>query len=332
MKQSKLLEQVHQKQALQLEWHISLDDVIGKVCEEVMEVIEAVNIWDQEELDGEVRDSIANILCSSEKVGVDITTLTNERINPSLVDTCILLGDWHQKVQGLRGRYIRHKFDQQDLQQATENLIKSILWYDSSAQTLESIMKSSIQKLSSGIHLYKPNINIKDFIVEYPDFPKPWILFRDISPLLQNLEAFRYVCFELAKNCTNADKIVGFDARGFLFGIEVAQILSKPFVMLRKKWKLPGEVENISYGLEYGKDSIELQKWSIQKGEKIALIDDLLATGGTALAWAKLVEGLWWEIDSVNFVISLDEEFLINQEARQALKKYPLYRVVSYKQ
>ncbi len=173
-------------------------------------------------------------------------------------------------------------------------------------------------------------MNIWDYIAEYPDFPKPGINFKDISPILAHPEALQYVCLEMAESCRGADKIVALDARGFIFAPMVSKILWIPWIMARKPGKLPGETVSISYNLEYGSNTIEVQKSAIEQWEKIAIIDDLLATGGTAMATVKLVEELGWEIHNCAFVIWLDEEFLLGQESRKSLSKYPCSILVSY--
>jgi adenine phosphoribosyltransferase len=139
-------------------------------------------------------------------------------------------------------------------------------------------VKVSTEKFRSRVTEYLPDIRLEDHIASYPDFPKPGILFRDISPLLAYPEALRYASFEMAKAAKDADVIAGLDARGFIFATRVAEILDKPFVMVRKKGKLPGETVGTDYSLEYGNNSIEIQKDAIKPGAKVALIDDLLAT------------------------------------------------------
>ncbi len=174
-------------------------------------------------------------------------------------------------------------------------------------------------------------MNIKDYIAEYPDFPKTGINFKDISPLIADSDAMKYVCHEMAEKCRGADKIVALDARGFIFAPLIAEILQIPWIMCRKKWKLPGKVVGISYGLEYGEDTIEMQKEAIADWEKIAIVDDLLATGWTATAAANLVEKLWAEVYNCAFIIGLDEEFLLRLESRKSLWKYKCSSIVSYK-
>ena len=135
---------------------------------------------------------------------------------------------------------------------------------------------------------------------------------------------------ELANKCRDSDVIVWLDSRGFLFGTMVAEYLGKPFVMVRKKWKLPWKVFSQDYWLEYGKDVVELQEWSIRKGEKVSLIDDLLATGWTIKAGIDLVEKSWWEVNNVSFVISLDDSGLSRLDSRKELDKYNWNSIVSY--
>lgn len=148
---------------------------------------------------------------------------------------------------------------------------------------------------------------LKKFIRDVPDFPKEWILFKDITPLLENQDAFAEtvdIMAELVKDC---DKIVGLDARWFLFAAAIAYKLKKPLVIVRKKWKLPYKTKDINYSLEYGEASFSIHVDSVKENEKIAIIDDLLATGGTMKAAVDLVESLGWKIHSLNFLIELKE-------------------------
>ena len=167
-------------------------------------------------------------------------------------------------------------------------------------------------------------MNLKNYIAEIMHFPQEWISFKDISPILQNPEALEYVVEKLSENLENVDKILGLDARGFIFGSLVAYRLKKPFVMLRKKWKLPWECEQISYDLEYGSNTFEIQKNAIKKWDKVAIVDDLLATWWSAKAACDLVEKLGWEVDSLSFVIEL--EFLNWKEKFSDKKVYSLVR------
>lgn len=141
-----------------------------------------------------------------------------------------------------------------------------------------------------------------------PDFPKPGIQFKDIESITENPEAFRFVIDSFAERvrALNVDKLLVLDARGFLFGAAIGYNESLPIVMARKKGKLGGETVTESYSLEYGDATVELQKTAVKAGDRVAIIDDLLATGGTASAAASLVETLNAQVVLCAFVIELD--------------------------
>ena len=150
-------------------------------------------------------------------------------------------------------------------------------------------------------------MNLKKHIRSIPDYPKKGILFRDITTLIKNSEAFKYTndkIIEIAKTI-EFDKVAAIESRGFVFASTVSYVLKKPFILLRKKNKLPAEVHSIDFELEYGKATIEVHKDSIEKNEKILVIDDLIATGGTAEAAAKLIEISGGKVASFIFVINL---------------------------
>jgi len=135
---------------------------------------------------------------------------------------------------------------------------------------------------------------LKKYISSYPDFPKPGILFRDMFSLLRNPDAFKdlkEVMIEVThRNIPDAQVIVGLESRGFLFGTILAIELGLPFVPIRKPGKLPGELNSVTYELEYGSDTFEIQKESIEPGQKVLILDDLLATGGSLKAACQLIE------------------------------------------
>ena len=151
--------------------------------------------------------------------------------------------------------------------------------------------------------------SIKSKIRTIPNFPKEGIMFRDITTLLQDAQGFRKVIDELVQRYTGAeiDVIVGLEARGFILGGALAHQLGKGFVPIRKAGKLPGKVESHEYTLEYGTDKIEMHIDSISKGDKVLVVDDLLATGGTALAAAALIEKLGGDIVEMAFIVDLPE-------------------------
>ena len=150
-------------------------------------------------------------------------------------------------------------------------------------------------------------MNLKDFIRSIPDYPKKGILFRDITTLIKDEKAFAETINQIVKKSKNFnfDKIAAIESRGFVFASAVSYILKKPFIMLRKKNKLPAEVHSVDFELEYGKATIEVHKDSIQKNDKVLIIDDLIATGGTAEAAAKLVEISKGNVSGFVFVINL---------------------------
>lgn len=169
------------------------------------------------------------------------------------------------------------------------------------------------------------SVVIKDYIVDIPDFPKPWIIFKDISPLLLHPEVFSSVVDTLAEKIGDTDVIVGLDARGFIFWSTVAYKLQKPFVMIRKKWKLPGKVMEDSYDLEYGDNIQVLQQGVIHPGQKVAIVDDVLATGGTMRSACHLIETSWGIVQWCYFLMILD--FL---DGQKKLEQYPISWLVHY--
>ena len=150
-------------------------------------------------------------------------------------------------------------------------------------------------------------MDLKKYIRSIKDYPKRGILFRDITTLIKDPKAFKFAndkIIEIAKK-VNFDKIAAIESRGFVFASTVAYILNKPFILLRKKNKLPAETHSVDFKLEYGEATIEVHKDSINKGEKIIVIDDLIATGGTAEGAAKLIEVSGGEVAAFIFVINL---------------------------
>ena len=150
-------------------------------------------------------------------------------------------------------------------------------------------------------------IDLREYIRDVPDFPKPGILFRDVTPLLQSANAFRAAVDAIAEPFKNdgVDFVVGIDARGFVIGAPVALALDAGFVMVRKKGKLPGETLKASYDLEYGTDHVEMHADSFGKGAKVLIVDDLIATGGTCAATLALVRETGAEIVGCSFLIEL---------------------------
>jgi adenine phosphoribosyltransferase len=168
-------------------------------------------------------------------------------------------------------------------------------------------------------------MNLKDYIDEINDFPKPWISFKDMSPILADHKALDFVLNSFELCIWNPTKIVWLDARWFIFWSLLAYKLKIPFVMLRKSWKLPWNCESISYDLEYGSNTFELQKQSIKQWDKVSIVDDLLATWWSVLAAVSLIEKLGWKVESINNVIEL--EFLW---ARDKMSDYKVNSLIKY--
>jgi adenine phosphoribosyltransferase len=160
-----------------------------------------------------------------------------------------------------------------------------------------------------------------------PDFPKPGILFRDVTTLIQDKNAFKKSVDLLAKKYKGKkiDKIVGVEARGFIFGAALAHKIGAGFVPVRKKGKLPYKTISTTYELEYGTDTLEIHKDAILSGEKVLIIDDLLATGGTVKAVVDLVKQLQGKIMGIGFIIEL-----VDLHGKDKLKQYPLYSLVKF--
>ena len=150
-------------------------------------------------------------------------------------------------------------------------------------------------------------MNLKDFIRSIPDYPKKGILFRDITTLIKDEKAFAETINKIVEKSKRFqfDKVAAIESRGFVFASAVSYILKKPFIMLRKKNKLPAEVHSVDFELEYGKATIEIHKDSINENDAVLVIDDLIATGGTAEAAAKLIEISKGNVAAFIFVINL---------------------------
>lgn len=170
-------------------------------------------------------------------------------------------------------------------------------------------------------------MDYKKFIADVPGFPKEGILFRDITPLMANGEVFRSACEELkkfAEDC-QATIIAGPESRGFIFGCPIAKDLGIGFIPIRKPNKLPRETVSVSYSLEYGQNTLCMHKDAIKKGDKVLIIDDLLATGGTMKAAIDLVEKLGGEVVGLGFLIEL-----LDLNGRKLLENYNIKTLIQY--
>ncbi len=168
---------------------------------------------------------------------------------------------------------------------------------------------------------------IEEYVRSIPDFPEPGIIFRDITSVLQDADGLQLAIDSMIKllDGVDYDVIAGTESRGFIFGVPIAYEMHKPFVPVRKKGKLPCETISQSYDLEYGQATIEMHKDSIKPGQKVVLVDDLIATGGTIEAAIKLVEQLGGEVVKVIFLMEL-----AGLKGRERLKGYDVASVITY--
>lgn len=187
--------------------------------------------------------------------------------------------------------------------------------------------KKKRNSLSTKPYFRRVNMNLKDKIRVIEDFPKPGISFKDITTLLQDPEAFKETIDTLCDYVKdkNIDVVVGPEARGFLLGTPIAYKLGVGFVPVRKPGKLPGDTLRYEYKLEYGNDALEIHKDGIKKGQRVLIVDDLLATGGTISSATKLIEQLGGEVVSVAFIVELT-----GLRGRDLLKGYDVNSVVQY--
>ena len=169
--------------------------------------------------------------------------------------------------------------------------------------------------------------SLKAQVRSIPDFPKQGILFRDITPLLKNAKSLREIIARLARSLkgTKVSAVVGIESRGFIFGTALATKLGVGFIPIRKKGKLPWKTKQIDCKLEYGQEILEIHQDAVGRGEKVIIVDDLLATGGTAAAAAKLVESIGGKVAKIAFVIELG--FL---KGREKLKNRDVYSLIQY--
>ena len=168
---------------------------------------------------------------------------------------------------------------------------------------------------------------IEEYVRSIPDFPEPGIIFRDVTSVLQDADGLQLAIDSMIKllDGVDFDVVAGTESRGFIFGVPIAYEMHKPFVPVRKKGKLPCETISQSYDLEYGQATIEMHKDSIKPGQKVVLVDDLIATGGTIEAAIKLVEQLGGEVVKVIFLMEL-----AGLKGRERLKGYDVASVITY--
>ncbi len=168
---------------------------------------------------------------------------------------------------------------------------------------------------------------IEDYVISIPDFPEPGIIFRDVTSVLQDADGLRLAIDLMQEKLEGLefDLIAGSESRGFIFGAPIAYNLHKPFIPIRKKGKLPRETVSIQYELEYGTAELEMHRDAVKPGQKVVLVDDLIATGGTNEAMIKLVEGLGGEVVKAVFLMEL-----AGLKGRERLAQYDVDSVIVY--
>lgn len=168
---------------------------------------------------------------------------------------------------------------------------------------------------------------IEEYVRAIPDFPEPGIIFRDVTTVLQDADGLKLAIDSMIQLLENVefDVVVGTESRGFIFGVPIAYALGKPFVPVRKKGKLPCETISAKYDLEYGSAEIEMHKDSITKGQKVVIVDDLIATGGTIEACIRLIEELGGEVAKIVFLMEL-----AGLKGRERLQGYDVDAVITY--
>ena len=170
-------------------------------------------------------------------------------------------------------------------------------------------------------------MDLKEYIRDIPDFPKPGIVFKDITPLLAEPKALKYAVDAIADLCSshNVDAIVSIESRGFLFAAPLAYSMCKPLVPVRKKGKLPYDTHSVTYDLEYGTDTVEVHTDAISHGQNVIILDDLLATGGTMAAAAELVEQSGGKVSGLAVLVELTD-----LNGRERLKDYDVMSLIEY--
>ena len=168
---------------------------------------------------------------------------------------------------------------------------------------------------------------IEDYVRNIPDFPEPGIIFRDVTSILQDADGL-HLAIDSMQECISGldfDIVAGTESRGFIFGVPIAYNLHKPFIPIRKKGKLPCETIEQSYDLEYGSAVIEMHRDSILPGQRVVIIDDLIATGGTVEACARMIESLGGHVEKIVFLMEL-----AGLKGRERLKEYDVESIIGY--
>lgn len=324
---------LQRNQKLERKNHISLDAIINKVTQELGEVLEALEANNYNHTIEEIGDVLCNVLSThvrlfGEEETTNLTTQVKDDKEAKQTDMMISLSRRNDAIQKHRHIYSKTEVLPQKVHDVTLEFLSqlvSLAHRIDPNSDLASMVFQTVQKFEDRGTVYLPEVDIKKYIIDVQDFPIPGITFKDISPLLRDVNAFEFVVNSLVSQIYDADVVIWLDARGFIFGVVAAAKAGKPFVMARKPWKLPWEIISQEYGLEYGKNELAIQKNAFQKGQKVAVVDDVLATGWSAQAVTKMIEALWAEVHSVNVVITLT-----SLAGREKLGNYNVNSLVDY--
>lgn len=291
------------------------DAVIHKAMQEWLELVEALSYSNTTDIKNELGDALSTILSVYTRISGDYNLqIKQTRKTYTTIDLAVEIGKRNDVIQKHRRIYSRSYTDALGLQKATEKLlsvVESCVRQKWVRFDIQELLKGNWEKFKSRLDMYKnkdisSNEDIRKHIKDIKDFPKKGIIFKDISPLLGQPKVLSSAVQKIAQNIKDCDVIVWLDARWFIFGVAVAQLLQKPFVMIRKKGKLPGCCIEDHYDLEYGSHIQTLQEWTIKKGDKVAIIDDLLATWGSIQSAIRLIQSAWGIVQWCHVLIELD--------------------------
>ncbi len=293
--------------SLEDEVFIDTDASMHKVTQENWEFQEALLSWDVRHIVDEAADAVTNTLIATHRVIWEVPKEKDLLRSEDIVNLTIPHYKWNDALQTYRGIYSRNtkSITKEEILDRTAVYVSWVISQASTFDknvTLDSLINHSLGKITWRMDMYKPRIDIKKYLSEH-DFK--WVNYKHIWPLLANPKAREYIEKQFAYRAKDADVIMGLDARGFLF-TWVADRLWIPFIMARKPNKLPWELYTTSYEKEYGTDSMSIEKNSIQKWQKVMLVDDLCATAWTALAWEELIKKAWGIVEWSCFVVWLD--------------------------
>jgi len=293
---------------LEDEVFIDTDASIHKVTQENWEFQEALLEWDAAKIVDEAADAVTNTLIATYRVIWEIPEEEDFFCSEDIVNLTITNYKRNDALQTYRGIYTRNTktIDKEQILERTKQYVSWVLWYASAydtSVTISSLIQHSLWKITWRMDMYKPEIDIKDYISTH-DFK--WVDYKHIWPILANPEINKYVIQQMTHWAKWADVIMVMDARWFLHWNQVAINLWIPCILARKPGKLPWKLIEQSYEKEYWPDTLSIMEDDITPWQKVAIIDDLLATAWTAQAWGQLIEKAWGTIHWNYFIIELD--------------------------